>query len=109
MFAGQILNQDDMTVLDWGMIYGSTIYLIAHINYCFNVWILLKTPLKCKTITVNLRFNDLIEKVKFQIQDKTGISYDTIRLFLNDKELNDNEALIDTDISLKTTITAYIK
>ena len=45
-------------------------------------------------LTVSLHSGCLIEDIKFQIQDKTGIPCDSIRVFHDCKELGDEEALI---------------
>ena len=97
-----------MTVSDWGMIYGSNIFLITRLFYHLNVCILLSS-FKSKSIKVSLRYNDLFEKLKFIIQDKTGIPFDSIKLFLNNWELNDNEAFIDSNIEPKSIITAKVR
>ena len=48
-----------------------------------------------KELTVMLNSINLIEDIKFQIQDKTGIPFESIRVFHNERELSDEEALIE--------------
>ena len=51
-----------------------------------------------KELTVMLNSINLIEDIKFQIQDKTGIPFESIRVLYNERELSDEEALIESKI-----------
>ena len=53
-----------------------------------------------KILQVKLQSCSLVEDIKFQIQDETGIPCDSIKVFFEDRELSDEEALIDSKFIL---------
>ncbi len=61
------------------------------------------------TITLNVEPADSIENVKQKIQDKEGISPDTINLFFNGTLLNDGRTLADYNIQNEDTIQVKLK
>ncbi len=61
------------------------------------------------TITLNVEAADSIENVKQKIQDKEGISPDTINLFFNGTLLNDGRTLGDYNIKNEDTIQVKLK
>ena len=61
------------------------------------------------TITLNVESADSIENVKQKIQDKEGISPDTINLFFNGTLLNDGRTLGDYNIKNEDTIQVKLK
>ena len=50
-------------------------------------------------IVMKLQYSDLVEDIKFKVQDISGYSPDKLKVTIGEREVEDNEALIDTEIN----------
>ena len=95
VFAGKLLTNDKTTISDWNLSKESTIHMINWPNVRFVHNIIFENIKHNKILQVKLQSCSLVEDIKFQIQDETGIPCDSIKVFFEDRELSDEEALID--------------
>ena len=99
VFAGKLLTNDHATLSEWYVRrdYGLHMVSLPGIKYSHKIVCDHKVA---KELTVKLNWSNLIEDIKFQIQDKTGIPWESIRVFYKDRELSDEEAIIKFKIYL---------
>ena len=97
LFAGKLLTNDQATFFDWNIRRDSGMHMLNLPAAKYSHKIIFENKDK-KELTVILNSSNLIEDIKFQIQDKTGIPFESIRVFYNDRELSDEEALIESKI-----------
>ena len=99
VFAGKLLINDKATLSEW---YIGRDYGMNMLNFPGNIYShkIVCDHKEAKELTVKLSWSNLIEDIKFQIQDKTGIPWESIRVFYKDRELSDEEAIIRSKIYL---------
>jgi ubiquitin C len=96
-FEGQLLDEDDKTLRDYGVKHESTLNLEP-------MQINVKTP-DGKTIPVQVEPNDTVEDVKKKVEDKTGIAVPDQTLLFDGDELDDPTTLADNNIKHGDTLT----
>ena len=62
-----------------------------------------------KTIEIDVEPSDSIEAVKGIIQDKTAISFDSMDLYFNDKQLENGQTLADYGVQKEMTLNLIIE
>ena len=94
IFGGSILY-DDLTILKSHIQNDSTLYLNSKFRrirkYRFNV----KTKYNSFRINMLISQSSLIEDIKCNIQDETGVPYESIHWYEKEKELDDKQSIID--------------
>ena len=100
IFAGRMLTNDKATISDWNLAKESTIHMVNWPNVRFYYNIVFENIKHNKILQVKLQPSSLVEDIKFQIQYKTWIPCDSIKVFFEDRELSDEEALIDSKFIL---------
>ena len=97
VFAGKLLTNDQATFFDLNIRRDSGMHMLNLPGIKYSHKIIFENKGK-KELTVILNSSNLVEDIKFQIQDKAGIPFESIRVFFNDRELSDEEAIIEPKI-----------
>ena len=103
VFSGRVL-EDNETVLNSNLNDGSTIYIIYLLGNSFNS----KINFLGKTFIFRIKYCDFIKDLKFMLQDTTGFELERIKLFLDESELKDNQAILDWMIHPKSNLIAKL-
>ena len=98
VFAGRILTNNHQTLSQWNIQRETNLHMISLPATKFTHNIIFNSNHEYSKLTVSLYSSSLIEDIKFQIQDKTGIPCDWIRVYHDCRELGDEEALISLPI-----------
>ena len=94
IFAGRVLKEKSL-FSDNSLAKESTIHMVPCLGYLFNNKIQIVTKDRLVEIKVRVFSCNLIEDIKFQIQDETGIPWESLHIYSEDKELMDHDSLID--------------
>ena len=86
---------NDRVIESWRLNKDSYFYLIICNNIYRNINIDFDPELKLKAISLKIWIYDLIEDIKFIIQDKTGINAESIKLYLGGYELLDSKSILE--------------
>ena len=97
IFAGRILKENSL-FSDNSLARESTIHMVPCIGYLYNHKIQIVIKDRLVEIKLKIFFCNLVEDIKFQIQDETGIPWESIHLYFEDKELMDHDSLIDLEL-----------
>ena len=87
----------------------SLIYLVFNYYDYRELTIVFESKLNIKDVKMKVFIYDFIEDVKYLIQDKTGISFESIRLYLKEYELIDSYVILETGINMNCSINAVIE
>ena len=97
IYAGRI-PYDDRTIARNNIQKESYLYLVSKVRKPLNHIFVVKNE-EGDEIKLNVMIlqSSLIEDIKFRVQDDTGIPYESIQIFYEGNELDDNQSIIDID------------
>ena len=94
IFAGKILKEL-FWVWDYNLSKESTITMIPCVTFAYINKIQITTNNRVVKLNFRVWYSNSVEDIKFLIQDETGIPWESIHLYYEDIELNDQDAFID--------------
>ena len=95
IFAGIILKER-FWVWEYNLSKESTITMLPCVSFAY-INNKIQVTIKNRLVKLNIRvwYSNSVEDIKFLIQDETGIPWESIHLYYEDIELNDQDAFID--------------
>ena len=93
--AGRLLSNELATLDDWNIRRGSTLHWLTLLSCKWTHYIEIPKDKIKKTLSINLCYCNFVEDIKFQIQDKTGIPCEAIKVINCGRELGDSESIIE--------------
>ena len=95
--AGRI-PYDDRTIVSNNIQKESRLYLVCKVRKPLNHIFVVKNEEGDEIkLNVMVKQSSLIEDIKFRVQDDTGIHYESIQIFYEGNELDENQSIIDID------------
>ena len=102
LFRGRELTQNHLMLSECGIDKEMWLHLLYLKNDECYIEVDLNLNDNKSLLIMNVYFGALIEDIKFKIQDQSGYPCDDIKIFCNDKEMEDSE-------SIEKYITLYLK